>query len=273
MAGRHLAPGAPIPIIPSFVADQVMTYEPPATRSPLLPAGDYLLFVGALGRHKGVATLLEAYAGLDDAPPLLLIGSALGEPSWPASGPPPGVQVIHDAPHELVLEAWAHCSLGIAPSLWAEPLGIVALEALALGKPLVASRIGGLTDIVAHEETGLLVPPGDATALRAALRRLLDDPALGARLGAAGREHVRAHFTAGAVVPQVEEVYRGLVEREQPLAVPVFPGLKSRLRATAVATKPASAGWGEREAMPASEANWPGNPQSAQADFVARQRP
>ena len=211
MSARHLAPGATIPIIPSFIADHVTTYAPPEARAAALPEGDFLLFVGALGRFKGVATLLDAYAGLADAPPLLLIGGVLGAPPWPESGPPPGVRVIHNAPHALVLEAWARCRVAVAPSLWAEPLGIVALEALALGKPLVASRIGGLTDIVAHERTGLLVPPGDADALRAALRRLLDDPALGARLGAAGREHVRAHFTAGAVVPQLEAVYREVI--------------------------------------------------------------
>lgn len=210
---QHVAPGAAIPVIPSFIAERVATYAPPATRSAQLPTGDYLLFVGALGRFKGVGTLLEAYRQLADAPPLLLIaGSALGADPWPESGPPPGVQVIRDAPHELVLEAWARCLVGVAPSLWAEPLGLVALEALALGRPLVASRIGGLTDIVAHERTGLLVPPGDATALAAALRRFLDDPALGARLGAAGRAQVRAHFTAATAVPRLEAVYRDLVE-------------------------------------------------------------
>lgn len=229
-ARQHLAPDATVPIIPSFIADRVTTYQPPATRSLLLPEGDYLLFVGALGRFKGVATLLEAYAGLPDAPPLLLIGGTLGALPWPESGPPPGVQVIHDAPHELVLEAWARCRVAVAPSLWAEPLGIVALEALALGKPLVASRIGGLTDIVAHERTGLLVPPGDATALRSALHRLLGNPALGARLGAAGREHVRAHFTAEAVVPQLEELYRGVIEGKA-LVVPPSEARQDRIEA------------------------------------------
>lgn len=200
----------PIPVIPSFIADDVARYQPPATRSPALPDGDFILFVGALGRHKGVHTLLEAHGGLAEAPQLVLIGGSLGEP---LDRVPDGVRVIRDAPHELVLEAWARCRVGVVPSLWAEPLGLVALEALALGRPLIASRIGGLTDIVEHDRGGLLVPPGDAAALREALRALLDDPGRGARLGAAGRRHVLAHFTAAAVVPQLEEVYARVLER------------------------------------------------------------
>jgi glycosyltransferase involved in cell wall biosynthesis len=213
-AHAHIAPDADIPILPSFVADAVTSYRPPATRSSRLPAGEYILFVGAFGRHKGVGTLLEAYAKLPDAPTLLLIGGKLGESPWPESGPPPGVQVIHDAPHELVLEAWANCQLGIVPSLWEEPLGLVALEALAQGKPLIASRIGGLTDIVDDGETGLLVPPGDATALRDAIVTLLADPALGQRLGAAGRVRVRDRFTAAVVVPKLETIYAELAGQE-----------------------------------------------------------
>lgn len=211
-AGR-VAPRDKIAIIPSFIADSVPDYQPPQSRSPQLPAGDYILYVGAIGGHKGVGTLLEAHAALPGSPPLVLIGSSLGTPPWGDGEPPAGVTVIRDAPHPLVLEAWARCQIGVVPSRWAEPLGLVALEALALGKPVVASRIGGLTDIIEHERTGLLVPPGDAQALGIALAALLADPGYGARLGAMGQRFVRARFTAAAIVPQLETLYAEVAGR------------------------------------------------------------
>jgi glycosyltransferase involved in cell wall biosynthesis len=66
---------------------------------------------------------------------------------------------------------------------------------MAYGRPVVASAVGGLRDLVVHEETGLLVPPRDVPALRGALQRLLDDPELRRRLGAAARERIRTHFS------------------------------------------------------------------------------
>ena len=71
-----------------------------------------------------------------------------------------------------------------------EGLGVAALEAMAAKRPVVASRVGGLADIVADDECGLLVPPGDAATLAHTLDRLLEDPALRARLGAAGPKRV-----------------------------------------------------------------------------------
>jgi glycosyltransferase involved in cell wall biosynthesis len=75
---------------------------------------------------------------------------------------------------------------------------------------VIASRIGGLTDIVADGETGLLVTPGDVAALRGAITRLLADAALRERFGDAGRRRV-ARFQAGAVIPQIERAYASLL--------------------------------------------------------------
>jgi glycosyltransferase involved in cell wall biosynthesis len=97
------------------------------------------------------------------------------------------------------------------PSVWPEPFGQVAIEAMACGKPVVASAVGGLADVVVHEETGLLVPPGDVAALRAALGRLIADPALRERMGAAGRERVE-RYRARSVIGHIERVYRQLLD-------------------------------------------------------------
>jgi glycosyltransferase involved in cell wall biosynthesis len=112
-------------------------------------------------------------------------------------------------PHEAVMGAWKRCTIGLVPSTWAEPFGIVALEAMYMGKPLIAARSGGLTDIVAENETGLFVPPGDIQALRAAIQALLDDPALREQMGVQARQRVKS-FQARQVVSRFEHIYREL---------------------------------------------------------------
>ena len=88
-----------------------------------------------------------------------------------------------------------------------EPFGLVALEACALERPVVAARVGGLAEQILEGETGLLVPPGDVDALRAALERLLGDAELRRRMGDAARERVRAHFSWDAVTRATVALY------------------------------------------------------------------
>jgi glycosyltransferase involved in cell wall biosynthesis len=118
---------------------------------------------------------------------------------------PPGVTIVPEMAHEDVLAAWPHCTLAIVPSLWPEPFGVTAVEAMAAGRAVVASDTGGLRDIVAHEKTGLLVPPGDALALGDAIARLLGDPAERQRMGEAGRERSR-RFAASRLLPEMERL-------------------------------------------------------------------
>ncbi|EGG44628.1 glycosyl transferase, group 1 [Streptomyces griseoaurantiacus M045] len=89
-----------------------------------------------------------------------------------------------------------------------EPFGIVPLEAMACGVPVVATDVGGHRDSVADRVTGRLVPPGDPGAVAAAVRELLDDTALRRRYGAAGRDRVLARFTWQRVALGAEQVYR-----------------------------------------------------------------
>ncbi len=76
-----------------------------------------------------------------------------------------------------------------------------------MGRPVIASRIGGLRDIVVDGETGFLTPPGDRRALQQAIQKLLDDPALRERMGAMAEQRA-AQFRASAVVPRIEQVYQ-----------------------------------------------------------------
>jgi alpha-maltose-1-phosphate synthase len=95
------------------------------------------------------------------------------------------------------------------PSVWAEPFGIVVIEAMAAGCAVVASRSGGIPEIAEDGVSGVLVPPGDVIGLRGALAELLADPGRRTELGDAARARA-ASFTAAAVVPQLVEVYRAV---------------------------------------------------------------
>jgi glycosyltransferase involved in cell wall biosynthesis len=135
----------------------------------------HVLYVGRLSAEKGVLELVEACRDL----PLVVVGDG------PLRDRVPGA-LGFIAPAKLGPHYRA-AAVVAAPSR-REGYGVVAREAMAWGRPVVASAVGGLTDAVEDGVTGLLVPPGDVGALRAALERLLGDAELRARLGAAARE-------------------------------------------------------------------------------------
>lgn len=199
------------PFIPDESAQNKHSSESLLTQ---LPKGDFLLFVGAFGHYKGVDVLLQAHAQLDNPPPLVIVGYQTSEHPVKTTDLPDNVTVLKDLPHHEVMQVWRRAMFGLVPSTWAEPFGIVALEAMIYGHAVIASNIGGLSDIVSHGETGILVPPGDIDALRDAMQCLIADPALRQRMGAAGKERVR-HFFASAVVPRYEQIYRELAEKHQ----------------------------------------------------------
>jgi glycosyltransferase involved in cell wall biosynthesis len=194
----------PFEVIPNFVPDDLPSRCDPSPAAAQLPSRPYLLYVGALGRHKGLPVLLEAYASLALETPLVLIGTRWGD--TPRSLPP-GVLLYEDWTQEDVLRAMQGSLMTLLPSIVPEASPTVALEAMACGRPVVASRIGGIPEMVRHGETGLLVPPGDAPSLAAAIRALLRDQEGRKRLGENGRERVKA-FQAGTVVPRIEAVYQ-----------------------------------------------------------------
>ena len=97
-------------------------------------------------------------------------------------------------PNDELQAYYARAAVVACPS-HREGFGVACAEAMAHGKPVVASSVGGLKDLVVDGETGLLVPPRDVGALRDALDRLLGDRELRRRLGAAGRERIEQHFS------------------------------------------------------------------------------
>ena len=153
-----------------------------------------VLFVGRIfAEQKGLDVLVEAIGLLTDpaAVRVRLVGEEWG--SGPALarrardlGVAGSVAFLGPVPRAQLLEEYRTADLLVLPSRF-EPFGIVLLEAMASGLPVVASRVGGIPTVVRENESGLLVRPGDPEALAAALQRLVDDPAGRERMGAAGR--------------------------------------------------------------------------------------
>jgi glycosyltransferase involved in cell wall biosynthesis len=203
-------PVRPIEVIPAFVDDDCSDLAAKIPRPEYLPQHDYLLFVGSLHPHKGVPQLLEAHARLRNRLPLVLLGV-------PGVSLPPledDVIVRTNVPHDEVLAALYHATVGVVPSQWAEPFSIVTVEAMACGCPVVASDIGGLRDLVNHGVTGLKVPVNDIGALSAAIDRLREDRELRDRMSVASRER-SVTFTASQVGARLEELYRQVLARDR----------------------------------------------------------
>ncbi len=200
--------GLSFEVIPNFLADhrceQAATIESYVSDLPTQP---FLLFVGDLGPHKGVDVLLDAYASLRDRPPLVMIGKAKPKPPLDL---PPDATLLLDWPHDAVLEAYRRSLAVVVPSVWAEPFGIVVIEAMAAGRPVIASRIGGIPEIVEEGRSGLLVPPSDPRALGEAIAKVVHDPQLAARLGRTALERSKS-FRARDIVPRFERVYARLL--------------------------------------------------------------
>jgi glycosyltransferase involved in cell wall biosynthesis len=170
-----------------------------------------LLVLAALVRRKGIDVLLEALARLakQGLEPVLWIGGE-GPERAALEGTAESLGLASRArflgPRSDTPDLLAACDVFVLPSRH-EGLGGAALEAMARGRPVVASRVGGLGEAVVHERTGLLVPPEDPEALAEALARLLRDEALRARLAAAGPDRIAEGYLPEQMVEAYERLY------------------------------------------------------------------
>ena len=182
-------------------------------------ARPYVIFVGRITRQKGVPVLLRAASGLiPEAQLVLLAGAAdtqeqLAEVTELVDGlraTRSGVFWIPEMlPKHDVIQLLTHATVFAIPSVY-EPLGIVNLEAMACGTAVVGSRTGGIPEVVADGETGLLVPAGEPEPLAAALNTLLGDPDRAAAMGQAGRKRAVAEFGWPAIAAQTADLYAEL---------------------------------------------------------------
>ena len=162
----------------------------------------HVLYAGRLSEEKGVRELAEAARGL----PLVVVGDGPLRSLFPEG--------LGFVPPADLGSYYERAAVVVVPSR-REGYGVVAREAMAYGRPVVATAVGGLLDAVEHRETGLLVPPGEPRALRAALLELLDDPALRERLGAAARTRVRDRLSWAAFSDDLVAAYGDALARRE----------------------------------------------------------
>ncbi len=200
------------------------------------PSRPSVVWVGRVTRQKGVPYLLKAAAALPPEVQLVLCAGAADTPELGAEvnslieglkAQRDGVIVIERMlPRNELIQVLSHATVFACPSIY-EPLGIVNLEAMACGAAVVASATGGIPEVVAHGETGLLVPleqvtDGTGTPLdpekfvadfAAALIEVVNDPARARAMGEKGRLRAQDHFSWESIVEQTLEVYRSVLQK------------------------------------------------------------
>jgi phosphatidylinositol alpha-mannosyltransferase len=204
--------GGAYEIVPNGVDAARFEHAAPAD----LGSGTKLLFVGRLDARKGFPTAVEAFALLAEERPglrLIVVGDG---PDRAAVATLPAsirdrVSLLGTIPNVDLPPYLAACDVYLGPSVGGESFGVVLVEAMAAGLPVVASDIAGYSEVVRAGVDGLLVWPRDPASLAAAVARVLDEPGLAAGLIEAGHDRARS-FDWGAVVTRIEEIYRRTIE-------------------------------------------------------------
>ena len=203
-------------------------------RNGIDPTRPFVLFVGRITRQKGIVHLARAIPEIDPdvqvvlcagAPDTKEIAVEMEQAVAAAREARPGVIWIEKMlPRDEVIELYSHAAVFCCPSVY-EPFGIINLEAMACGTPVVATATGGILEVVVDGQTGLLVPieqagggsfePADPARfsrnLASAISRLLGDAPLRERMGAAGRRRVEEMFSWGAIAQKTVALYEKLV--------------------------------------------------------------
>ncbi|MBL9151723.1 MAG: glycogen synthase [Verrucomicrobiales bacterium] len=201
------------------------------------PERPYVLFVGRITRQKGIVHLVNAIehltpgtqvvlcAGAPDTPEIAAEMSAAVERARAAhSGPVVWIEQMLDT--ETKIHLYSGASVFCCPSIY-EPFGIINLEAMACEVPVVASAVGGMKEVIVHEETGLLIPleqqtespfepidpPAFARDLAAGINRLMAEPDTRRRMGLAGRARVEQQFSWTSIAERTLALYRTLVNK------------------------------------------------------------
>ena len=230
-------------VVPNGVDPQC--YRPPspterhAARSRLGVTDDrpVVLCYGRLNPDKGVDTLLEAWSRLAPhstatgpaQPRLLLVGDATPEIAARIDAPAARTHGVRHLPRRTDVVDLLHAAdLVVAPSRWDEPFGRVLIEAMAAGLPVIATRVGGIPEILTGPFADLLVPPDDPDALARTIADTLDWRTRKPWLGWAARDHVRTHFTLDRTADAVEDALVEVAALTGPVDVRLRPPILDR---------------------------------------------
>jgi phosphatidylinositol alpha-mannosyltransferase len=197
-----------------------------------LAGGRHLLFIGRLEERKGFPIAVQAFAELAPRYPdlrLLVIGEGSERGAVDALDPAvrSRVDMLGRVDDDRVASYLKAADIYIGPALGGESFGIVLAEAMAAGRPIVASDIDGYRDVVRDGLEALLVRPGDPAALVAAVRELLDDGRLAESLGSAGARRAR-EFDWDVVTARLLEIYRDVLASPEPAATAAGPVLRGQ---------------------------------------------
>jgi glycogen synthase len=218
-------------------------YQPATSKVALTEYGidsekPYVLFVGRITRQKGIVHLVRAIKDIDATAQVVLCAGAPDTPEIGAEMQQAVAEVQASrsdviwiqkmVPRDEVIQLYTHAAVFCCPSIY-EPFGIINLEAMACGTPVVASAVGGIPEVVVDGETGLLVPldqmqespfePIDPSKfsrdLAEGINRLLRDDVLREGMALAGRKRVEDHFSWSAIAEKTAELYNSLVRSNE----------------------------------------------------------
>lgn len=205
--GHALATGYPeaqVEVVPYFVG----------TAAPATPEAGLVLTGGRLVREKGIDLFLAALPHVAHSWRAIVAGAGLEAAALAAQASSAGlngrVEFAGWKDEASMAALFDRASVVAMPSRWPEPSGILGLEAMAHGRPVVAFATGGIPEWLSHGETGLLVAPGDIRGFGAALDSLLTDPDASARMGHAGRLRAAQVFSAEAHLARLDAIYASL---------------------------------------------------------------
>ena len=234
-------PDSKIRVIPNGIdLDQYHPSPNPdvLTKYAIDPARPFVLFVGRITRQKGIIHLVDAIKSIRPGVQVVLCAGAPDTPEIGremadrvekarAASSVPIIWIPQIVPKNEIIALYSMASVFVCPSVY-EPFGIINLEAMACGTPVVASAVGGITEVVIPGETGLLVPvdprgetdfePKDpeqfAASLAESVNQIFDDPALMAEMGRKSRERVVRHYSWHSVARTTLDFYRSLLQGE-----------------------------------------------------------
>ena len=197
-----------IHVIPPFVCGLEIPAAPPSK-------GQAVLFAGRMVQTKGVFDFLEALIHPDIPNPVVMAGAGPAEDALRervgSLGLESHVDLIGWVSHDDMTGLFAQARVVVMPSLWQEPFGIVGLEAQASGRPVVAYDVGGIREWLQNGVSGILVRPGDTTALGQAIQALANNPETADRYGQAGQRIATEKFNPDRLMADLIALYKAMI--------------------------------------------------------------